>query len=394
MREYLFLMMAVLVPQITLAQWVNKGPMAPVSGSPDIPFERSWTKPVFDTIHNHLIYYFSNPNCCMGTFSNGLFWYDATANAWSLAWSHGTTQNTGGPADSKTAPSDNHPYHFMAWDIKRGVVWKGFGSAVTGGTTGNCGDCGVSDLYSFDVTSKSWNELCGNTVVACPPNTYQAQETAAAYDPLNDVIIMYGGLVRGSPVADLWAYYPVSNTWREVCGQEPGVSPRCPAPQLRQHTMVSIGNGFIYLFGGMDQRGVPQNQTWAIDTGSLTMTQITGAVNPLPQRFPVMDYVAKLNSLVLVDAQSPAHVWKFNIPTSTWSDMNIPAGPTLRTTSSSNQGGYDPVADKFVLVIASSGNPNSYVWQLQLPNAPVVRILTPIIIQRACIPGVKNAVCP
>src|SRR5215470_1271177 len=115
--------------------WTNAGPLPQpaiqVTGtyvpSNATPFWRGWTKLVYLTNHKKMLWYGANPNCCGGTFSNAMFFYDAETNKWSLAWSHNTTTSAGHSggalADALDAPSDKHPYHLMAWDSKRNVLW-------------------------------------------------------------------------------------------------------------------------------------------------------------------------------------------------------------------------------------------------------------------------------
>src|SRR5215469_5747048 len=80
------------------------------------PYFRGWTKPVYDDADQGLLFYFANPDCCGGTFSNAIFLYHVSTNSWTLLWSHMTTAQTeaGSLPDAQDAPADNHPYHAMA----------------------------------------------------------------------------------------------------------------------------------------------------------------------------------------------------------------------------------------------------------------------------------------
>jgi hypothetical protein len=335
------------------------------------PYFRGWTKPVYDSSDQGLLVYFANPDCCDGTFSNAVFLYKESANSWTLLWSHMTTAagTAGSPADAPDAPADNHPYHAMAWDSTRGVLWKVFGSATTGGTSGNCGDCGVSDTYRFDTTSSQavWTEICGNTMSACPPGPLQ--ETTLAYDPVHDTLVLYGGLSGGSPTADTWEFTPSNNTWTQICGlSAPPLAPCGPPLSDAPGLVYDAALGKFVLFGGQPATGAPMNTTtWLYSVDTHSWTQVNTSTNPLGSKFPVMDYVPRLAAVVLVGSESTgAHTWAFN--GAQWIDLNVSGGPVLSTTSKDNQGAYDVSADRFVLILPGT-NDGGDVWSLDLPSS-------------------------
>src|SRR5215469_13336894 len=118
-----FLVICFLVFAHTAAEaqgWTNAGPLPhpviQVSGTYDpanaTPFWRGWTKLVYVSNLRKILWYGANPNCCGGTFSNAMFFYDTATNKWSLAWSHNTTTaagpSGGALADALDAPSDKH----------------------------------------------------------------------------------------------------------------------------------------------------------------------------------------------------------------------------------------------------------------------------------------------
>lgn len=350
--------------------------------SSTVPNRRSWTRPAYDTVNNTVDFYFANPECCAGTFSNSIDSYTTTnpSAPWNKLWTNGNTLASGGPADTSTAPSSKHPYHFFVWDSLRNGIWQGFGSAQIGGTTGNCGDCGVTDLYFFNASTKTWTMVCGYDGVSannCPvlsPSINQIQETSAAYDATNDVIVIYGGLVGGTPVATLWTFKPASGvptygsgTWATKCTN-------CAPGALHKVGMTPIGNGKIVIFGGNSGANSisPTNAAWVLDvTAGYTFTAVSSALNPPADTFPVMDWVPSLNSVVLIDVENPSHVLALNVTTLQWSDLGIPSGPTFAGCPdpfSCKAGVYDPSAKSFVLMINSGTNPSTHIWQLTLPN--------------------------
>jgi len=357
--------------------WTNAGPLphppivatgthTPVNAT---PFWRGWTKLVYISNHKKMLWYGANPNCCGGTFSNAMFFYDAGTNKWSLAWSHNTTTSAGPSggalADALDAPSDKHPYHVMAWDSKRNVLWTGFGAAVIGGKGQKvCGDCGVSDFYKFDLTTGkgSWVQVCGNVTTPCEPAP--VAEAAAVYDVDHDVIIMYGGLDGGTPSGDTWEYAPATNSWKKICGGKTGCG---PPPVCGEALAYDPARQKMILFGGMGTGGTLNTETWMYDTRIHKWGKATPTVHPPAQKFPVMDYVPKLQQVVLVGAESGgAHTWLFD--GSEWKDLRIPGGPTLASPAKQNQGGYDSGADKFVLLLPGDDRAAASVWLLSLPS--------------------------
>jgi hypothetical protein len=369
-----------LCPSTMMAQgWTEVGPLptSPVLATgtytpPNAsPFLRTWTKPVYDSNQNGLLVYFANPSCCSGTFSNAVFLYQVSTNDWQLVWSHMTTASTsvGAVADAPNAPADNHPYHAMAWDSTRNVLWKAFGSALIGGDSGDCGDCAVSDTYKLDMTTIQgvWTEICGNTMAACPPG--HLQESTLAYDPIHDTLVLYGGLSVGTPTADTWEFTPGNDTWTQTCGLDASPLPTCGPPQLDAPGLVYDATlGQFVLFGGAVGAGSPMNTTtWLYSVGTHAWTQVNTNTNPPSSKFPVMDYVPRLGAVVLIGPEATgAHIWAFN--GSQWIDLNVAVAPVLSATSKDDAGAYDASADRFVLFLRGPDT-NADIWSLDLPSS-------------------------
>ena len=356
--------------------WTNAGPLPhpaiPVTGTyapaNATPFWRGWTKLVYISNHKKVLWYGANPNCCAGTFSNAMFFYDAGTNKWSLAWSHNTITaagpSGGALADALDAPSDKHPYHVMVWDSKRNVVWTGFGSAVVGGSGQKvCGDCSVSDFYKFDLTTPkgSWIQVCGNVTTSCQPSPLQ--EAAAVYDVSDDLILMYGGLSGGTPTDDMWEYAPATNTWKKICGGKTGCG---PPPLCGEGLVYDPAREQIILFGGTGAGGTLNAETWLYSTRTHKWSKANPTTHPPTQKFPVMDYVPKLQQVVLIGAEARgAHTWAFD--GSQWKDLRINGGPTLASAAKQNQGAYDSGVDRFVLLLPGDDKNAASVWLLTLP---------------------------
>jgi hypothetical protein len=393
----LFLLLAFFSPAL-FAQWVDEGTLPAVPAA-NQPFRRSWTRPVYDTKNGTLDWSLASPACCSGTFNNAMFGYAAATATWSLYWSNGFSGTSSEPADAATEPVSRHPYQFVVWDSTRNGIWNGMGTGLTGGSTANCSDCGLTDLYFFDATAKTWTEVCGYDGVSsnnCPlltPSIYSTsgtlgtgtQESAAAYDAVNDIILIYGGTIGGTAQANMWAFKPAtgaptygSGTWSVKCTS-------CVPGALHRHTFLSIGGGKAILFGGGSGGCTTSptftcsgqtNNAWLYNVTSNTWTAISSTINPPADSEPVMDWVPSLNSIVLLDKEVPAHVLALNATTLQWTDLGIPSGPTLGNNNASGcpndaicaSGAYDPVANQFVLFIDGGSQITTHVWQLTLPG--------------------------
>lgn len=264
-----------------------------------------------------------------------------------------------GPGDRSDAPSDPHTYGNFAWDSKRNVVWKLAGAAVLGGyNQANAPDAGVSDLYYFIPSTGQWTPICGVAAPAlCPTWLGTSEEATAAYDPVSDTLVMYGGLRYGNPQSLLALYSPSTNTWTQ--------GPQGP-PALDYPILVSDNAGHVILYGGWNGSSF-NNQTWILDLTISPPKWTRAADGPIGSQAPVADWVPRLNKMVLIDTnQTGAHVWAFDKVS--WQDLGIAGGPVLSSQYPFNSGVYDPIADKFVVFIGPpTFRDSETTWELQLP---------------------------
>jgi len=266
-----------------------------------------------------------------------------------------------GPADTIDAPSDMHTYHGVVWDSTRNVMWKAFGTGSTGGTTGNCGDCAVNDTYMFDTNTGVgiWTQVCGNVTTPCAPPQYQ--ETAMAYDPTHDVVLLYGGLKGGTASSDTWEFSPATLTWTKICGNlNKPFGPVCGSPALDGPGLVyDAALGKFVLFGGTMSGNVGNSQTWTFDVGSGVWTRVNTTANPTGTKFQLMDYVPTLAAVVSVDVTNGS-VWKFD--GSDWTNLGISGAPTFSTVKAGNFMAWDNSAAELVIFIV---NGRTYIWSLR-----------------------------
>lgn len=278
----------------------------------------------------------------------------------------------GGPTDALHQPSDREPYHQITWDTKRNFMWQFGGDAYGVNNPGQnyCAECQAADLYQFDFNQPNViaTQICGNFTAKCGASK-GVDEGAIAYDPVNDVIVLFGGLVGGTQVNDTWEYAVATNTWTHTCtlkGCIGGGLP--PAIRNREGLVYDPPAGAFIMFSGITKPTVPLNDTWAYSVTTHRWTQLSTTLQPPAEQFPVMDYDPDRQSVVFISPNSPAQTWELtnvNVGTGTavWTNLNIPGGPTLNIHPANNYGAYDQNAKRFVVFMVNSMG----VWSVQLP---------------------------
>ncbi len=93
-------------------------------------------------------------------------------------------------------------------------------------------------------------------------NPGERKSSAWAYDSINNVIVLFGGLAETS---ETWLYDLASETWEQ---KFPVVSP----PSRAVHTITfDSKNGVVVLFGGYRTSHADElNDTWVYDVGTNT----------------------------------------------------------------------------------------------------------------------------
>jgi Galactose oxidase, central domain len=281
----------------------------------------------------------------------------------------------GGPTDGPNQPSDREPYHQITWDSKRNYLWQFGGDAYGVNNPGKqyCADCQATDLYKFDFTQANppATQVCGNFTAPCGPPA--VDEGAIVYDPANDVIVWFGGLVLGVQVNDTWEYKISTNTWTHTCSATSCTGGGTPPPiRNREALIYNPTVGAVIMFGGLGfagpgKGGVILNDTWAYSTNTHKWTQLTSQFNPTGTMFPVMDYNPDRLGIDYVTPDAPAQVWELtNINvgagTASWANLNMPPGPTLGIPAN-DYGAYDQNAHQFVTFLNNNG---WQVWTLNI----------------------------
>ena len=287
-----------------------------------------------------------------------------------------------GLLDSDDTPTDGHPYHQMAWDSTRHVLYRAFGSsdAYFSGTGSWSGDGPSDATYKLDTSSGFgvWGQLCGDLTTSCNVPTHQ--ESALVYIPDTDRAVLTSGLT-GALTSDTWELDPTTRSWTEICATSVcggGNLPHTDAPGFvyfpELHKAVSVG-GLVPSGGAPCQTKSTfacNDQTWLYDSTNKAApnygwTQVTTAHTPPANKFPTMDYVPTLHKIVLVDYNpSGSHVWTFD--GTDWTDLTaagqIAVGPVLaQFWTKNNIGAWDPNANAFV-VMSQSDSGSQQIWKI------------------------------
>ncbi|HYF15039.1 MAG TPA: kelch repeat-containing protein [Phycisphaerales bacterium] len=270
---------------------------------------------VFDSVRNRTILAESRSQSA-GVV--GIFEWDGVAGAW--------TPHTflAGP-DPRLNPA-------MAFDASRGRT------LLFGGETSR-------DVREYDGTA--WVSR------AQLPDTAGRDEHAAAYDPLNSRVLAYGGFIGNRDASrSLLAYSGASNAWTTVSAVE-SPSPRSFAAAAYD----PVGQKTVMYGGGFLMRpGIVQSVsagTWTFNGSTWAPMTVTGT--PPPAWYATMVHDSARRRMVLYGGRTAGgadnaadHIWEFDLATSAWIDRTAtPSSPPGRR--SMHAAAYDPVAQRMVV---------------------------------------------
>ncbi|MCB9931796.1 MAG: hypothetical protein H6841_00065 [Planctomycetes bacterium] len=255
----------------------------------------------------------------------------------------------------------------------------GLGEGVIFG--GLC-DHGVSnETWVVDFAQVSgtatWTRISANGDL--PPPLWGA---AAVWDPVDDMMILYGGDQASGVTSDLvdkyWAFDPSSDTWTDL-GTGPG--------KRREAAMCyDIANDRIWMFGGRDDSGNRKNDLWYLNlSGGLpgNWVQCTTLVGtpPDPRTNATIGYDTRNSRLLVCGGDSSVsgpnrQLHAFTPVTSTtgnWGSLSI-----LNTGSEENvslsAGVYDDDCSRILHAPATRAKAQAVVIGT---NGPVWQYLTP-----------------
>ncbi len=302
-----------------------------------------------------------------------------------------------GPAERTTSPSPRHNQGFI-YDTTRNAMWQMMGvcDVVSNATDIVGAHGGCYDLFKMTNTSTqwSWTMVKGfktqdfstpEAGLACPMGSDQSdcgwKWQWVGYDPVNDVLVMFGGTWNSSPRSETYEYQPATDALTVICGAAgtPACSPVPPArAAFSDSRMPAIGGGRLLLFGGIN--GPTQlGDTWIYNTNTHTWSQPVSANSPHaapPANYNAMyDWDSSVGRVVLIDNnQGGSHTWFFDPTALKWTDMGYSGGPILNVSNPllpPFSGAFDAHLNEFVVFTHTPDSVSSQtnIWTLSLPTS-------------------------
>lgn len=213
------------------------------------------------------------------------------------------------------------------------------------------------DAGGFSPSNEAWS-YDGTTWSAAPGGPSGRAGAEMAYDGNAGVFWMYGGLnssfFGGASKDELWQFDGTSWTQPVIVGATPG--------GLGLHGMAFDSvNNVVVVYGGLPDNFFPidSNATWEWNGTAWTQTAVSPATNPGPLERPAMCFHAGIGKTVLfggIDVQGSWNdtTWLYDAATDTWAAASIPgAKPGARTGA---RLAYDSFRD--VCVLTGGADPN------------------------------------
>jgi sugar lactone lactonase YvrE len=239
-------------------------------------------------------------------------------------WTNVTPAN---PANSPSARGDLS----MVYDAAQGEVVM-FGGGASGAPLG--------DTWLWNGTT--WTQVTG--LATSPSARFNA---AMAYDAATGQVVLFGG-IEGTDLGDTWVWN--GSTWTNMTPSSPSLS---PLAREGASMAYDAALGEVILFGGYDENGIFDSDTWAWSGSS--WTQLSPASSPanLPGRISAaMDYDAAMGQLVMFGGEDSnggfSDTWVLTGTSTsnlTWTQQAA-TGPSARQASAMV---YDAAQGKVVL---------------------------------------------
>jgi hypothetical protein len=176
---------------------------------------------------------------------------------------------------------------------------------------------------SLAITSPTWTKLSGLS-----PHPSARFGAVMAYDPANQMIVLFGGLgARGVLLNDTWTYS--AGTWTRLS------TPAAPAPRVAATMVWDGADHYLLLFGGETNQSSPQGcsgsanvavycaDTWTFAHGKWTLLHPPSS--PPGRWFAAMAYDPALDESVLgggAGAGNLSDMWTFHA--GAWTQVTLP----------------------------------------------------------------------
>jgi N-acetylneuraminic acid mutarotase len=220
---------------------------------------------------------------------------------------------------------------------------------------GQAGTKFFNDVWAFNVITEQWNQ-----VKISGPAPAARSGTAAIVDPqLNQLIISHGA-TAASRLDDTWALDLIAKVWQNV-------SPATHPAARSQHTATfdEIHHRFI-LFGGLDATGQISNEQWSFDPSALVWKRFgtIDASNPAPRSGSAIVYEPITHIIYLFGGKTFSgatnEVWSLD-PSNHWAPINFSSGPSAR---SSHAATWDTINNRLIVFggVDANNKPLNDLW--------------------------------
>ncbi len=174
-------------------------------------------------------------------------------------------------------------------------------------------------------------------------------DAAVAYDPQDDLLLLFGGFNGTAYLGDTWRYDVPSATWTTV------PSPVAPSRRADGRMTYDPATAAFYLFGGNDYSG-PNftfhhlQDTWRYVVRDRAWSELSPSRSPGARDYAVFAADTDAHELLSLggygDGTVLGELWAFNTTDLDWRNLTAPGGPTPRMAAI---GEYSPVENVYVV---------------------------------------------
>ena len=178
----------------------------------------------------------------------------------------------------------------------------------------------LADTWAYDPVTGSWQEM---TPGVSPP----ASEGPLTYDEKADRLF-YVATIKGMTfdlLSETWSYDYNNNLWEKLATTQ---TP--PLGMVGARMVYDSESERLILFGGYD---IPNNgyfnQTWVFDSATATWTQMEPTLAPPGTNFHSMIYDRAADRVFLWGSVSDDRMWGYDYNSNTWAEVNDSGTPPL-----------------------------------------------------------------
>jgi hypothetical protein len=144
--------------------------------------------------------------------------------------------------------------HSLLYDpaSKKTILWGGHSATYQNGQIKSIGYGNTFWFYNYQ--ENSWRAANAIKDVNPPPRYWHQ----AALNPVEEVVLVFSGDGGKGYLADTWQYNIETETWKQVN------APGSPRPRTNAAAAYDPINGLLILFGGLDENGDSLGDTWVL----------------------------------------------------------------------------------------------------------------------------------